>query len=146
MIGQNGIAPRAAQGIRISRLERRALDDVALRAGCSLLDPYTCCEPCWHQWVCARLMEHLRGERFWEELDRGDYGLLRQGWHANLELVEAVVTRMATGSDSIGVLTWATATEQPLDDVVAVLRTVDGNVRRLPRYRWLSAAPPCGRA
>ena len=91
-------------------------------------------------------MEHLRGERFWEELDRGDYGLLRRRWHANLELVEEVVTRMATGADSVRVLIWATEAGKPLDDVVAVLRTLDGNVQRLGRYRWLSPSPPCGRA
>jgi hypothetical protein len=144
MTGQTTHSPAVARGISISKLERRALDDVTLQAGCSLTDPYACCEPCWRYWGCARLMEHLRGEQYWEELDRGDFGLLRKRWHANLELVEDVVFRVAHGADNIGVLTWAVETQQPLAEVVAILRTLDLNTRRLPRFRWLSWAPPCG--
>lgn len=136
----------AARGISISKLERRALDDVALQSGCSLADPYSCCDPCWHHWVCARLMEHLRGEQYWEELDRGDFGLLRKRWHANLELVTEVVARIATGADNVGVMIWAVDTQKPLDDVVAILRTLDVNARRVPRFPWLSRTAPCGHA
>ena len=136
----------AAEGIGISKLERRALDDVALRAGCSLGEAYECCEPCWHGWVCARVMEHLRGECYWWELDLGDFGLLKKRWHANLELVENVVARVATGADTLHMLMWAVDTQQPFDEVVAILRTLDMNTRQLPRFPWLSPAAPCGRA
>lgn len=139
-------ASRGARGIRIGRLERRALDDVALRAGCALGDSYECCEPCWQAWVCARLMEHLRGERYWEELDRGDFGLLRKRWHENLELVTEVVGRVATGADNVAVLIWAVEAGKPFEDVAAVLRTLDINTRRIPRFSWMSWAAPCGRA
>jgi hypothetical protein len=137
----------AARGISISKLERRGLDDAAFRAGCSLLDPYACCEPCWHSWKCARLMEHLRGEQYWEELDHGDYGLLRRrSWHADFELVGEVVARVATGADTVAVLVWAAEKDKSLDGVAAILRTLDVNARRLARFDWLSWAPPCGRA
>jgi len=139
-------APCPAEGIRIGKLERRALDDPALRAGCALAEPFVCCEPCWQRWVCARLMEHLRGEQWWEDLDRGDYGLLRERWHPNLELVEDVVARIAMGTGPLQVLVWAVETGRPLDDVVSVLRTLDVNVRRLPRFPWLSPTVPCGHA
>jgi hypothetical protein len=140
------VAPRPAEGIRISKLERKALDDRTLQAGCTLGDPYVVCDPCWHRWVCARLMEHLRGEHRWEELDRGDFGLLRQEWHANLALVEDVVARIAGGAEPLHVLLWAVATGQPLDDVVAILRTLDVNARRVRRFAWLTPAAPCGYA
>jgi hypothetical protein len=130
----------------LTMLERRALDDLGLRAGCSETDPVACCEPCWRRWVCARLLEHLRGDRYWDELDRGDYWLLRKRWHANFERVEKVVARVATGAESLRVLTWALETREPLDEVAAILRTLDVNARRLRRYPWLSATPPCGRA
>lgn len=146
MSRHDAVAPRPAEGIRIGKLERRALDDPGLRAGCMLAEPYVCCEPCWHRWVCARWMEHLRGERCWEELDRGDFGLLRKDWHGNLELVEDVVARIAAGVEPLYVLLWAAETGQPLDDVVAVLRTLDVNGRRVRRFSWLSPSPPCGRA
>ena len=141
------VAPSsAALGIRVSKLERRALDDAALQAGCALRDDYACCEPCWHQWVCARLMEHLRGEQYWEELDCGDFGLLRYRWHDDMELVREVVARVAAGTDIVGVLVWAVEAQRPLAEVLAILRTLDLNARREPRFSWLSWAPPCGRA
>jgi hypothetical protein len=39
MTAQDSIRSEAARGIRVGRLERRALDDVALQAGCTLVDP-----------------------------------------------------------------------------------------------------------
>jgi len=138
-------ARSAAQGIAISKLERRALSDPALRAGCELGDPFVCCDPCWHRWVSARVMEHLRGECYWAELDCNDFGLLRKRWHANLELVEAVVEQVATGADTVRVLMWAVDSQRPLEDVVPILRTLDLNTRRVPRFAWLSPAAPCGR-
>ena len=139
-------AVRGASQIYISKLERRALDDVALRAGCTLAEGYECCEPCWQSWVCARVMEHLRGERYWWELDLGDYGLLKKRWHANLDLVQDVITRIATGADTLHMLMWAVDTQQPFDDVVAILRTLDMNTRQLPRFPWMPLTAPCGRA
>jgi hypothetical protein len=141
------VAPRqSARGIHVSKLERRALDDAALQAGCSLRDPYACCEPCWHQWVCARLMEHLRGEQYWEELDRGDFALMRHDWHEDQALVREVVARVAAGAGVVAVLVWAVEREKPLGDVVAILRTLDVNARRVSRFSFLSWAAPCGRA
>ena len=144
MSHHDAVTPRAAEGIRIGRLERKALDDPGLRAGCTLAEPYVCCEPCWHRWVCARLLEHLRGEHCWEELDRADFGVLRGDWHANL--VEDVVARIAAGVEPLYVLVWAAETGRPLDDVAAVLRRLDLNGRRVRRFAWLSSSPPCGRA
>ena len=111
-----------------------------------MAEPYVCCEPCWHGWVCARVMEHLRGECYWWELDLGDFGLLKKRWHVNLELLEEVVARIATGADTLHTLMWAVDTQQPLGEVVAILRTLDMNTRQLPRFSWLSPAVPCGRA
>jgi len=134
---------RGAESFGLGELERRALDDLALRAGCSSADKLACCDRCWHRWVRARFMEHLRGERYWGELDQGDFGLLRRRWHPNAELVGAIVTRIAAGAENLCVLTWAVDTAQPLDEVVAVLRVLDVNVRRLPRFSWLSRAVHC---
>ena len=138
--------PATARGIAIGKLERKALDDPTLQAGCGLRSAYECCDPCWQQWLCARLMEHLHGERHWQELDRGDFGLLRRRWRGDLALLEQVVARIATGADVIAVLTWAVEREKPLEDVMAILRTLDPNGRRVARFAWLSWAPPCGRA
>jgi hypothetical protein len=50
------------------------------------------------------------------------------------------------GAGPLQVLVWAVEAGHPLDDVVAVLRTLDVNARRLPRFPWLSPTVPCGHA
>jgi hypothetical protein len=137
---------RATEGIGLSRLARRALDELPFRSGCSTADRLACCDRCWHRWVRARFVEHLRGEQYWEELDHGDFGLLRRPWHPNVDLVLEIVARIAAGAESLCILTWAVDTNQPLDDVVGILRTLDVNVRRLPRFPWLSRTTRCIRA
>ncbi len=134
---------RGAESSGLTELERRALDELALRAGCSAVDRLACCDRCWHRWVRARFMEHLHGTRYWEELDQGDFGLLRRRWHPNAALVTEIVTRIAAGAENLCVLMWAIDTGQPIDEVVAVLRVLDVNVRRLPRFAWLSRAVHC---
>jgi hypothetical protein len=91
-------------------------------------------------------MEHLRGEHYWDELDRGDFALLRRDWLGNFELVRDVMARVAAGDDVMRVLGWAVAKQKPLDDVLDVLRTFDVEARDMSRFAWLSPAPPCGRA
>jgi hypothetical protein len=132
-----------AESLGLTELERRALDELAFRVGCSMADRLACCDRCWHRWVRARFMEHLRGDRYWNELDQGDFGLLRRRWHPNVELVAEIVARIAAGAENLCVLTWAVDTAQPLDDVVGVLRILDVNHHRLPRFRWLSRAAGC---
>jgi len=134
-----------AADLGLTQLERRALDELALRTGCSTADRFACCDRCWHRWVRARFMEHLRGERYWDELDRGDFGLLRHAWHPNAALVDQIVARIADGGENLCILAWAVDAALPLDEVVAVLRTLDVNVRRLPRFSWLSRARSCDR-
>jgi hypothetical protein len=60
--------------------------------------------------------------------------------------VTDVVARIAAGADILGVLRWALENGRPLDDVSAVLRTLDVHARCVQRFPWLSPAPPCGRA
>jgi hypothetical protein len=127
----------------LGKLERRALDELALRARCSMADPLACCDHCWHRWVRARFMEHLRGEHYWDELDRGDFGLLRRRWHPDGELVARIVALVAAGAENLSIIAWALGGDQPLDDVVFILRILDVNVRRLPRFPWLSRTVRC---
>lgn len=135
----------AARGIGIGKLERKALDDVGFQAGCSMSEPFSCCDACWQRWVGARLVEHLRGERYWAELDRGDFGLLRR--RADLDLFEEVMDRVAAGADTLAVLGWAARAGRPFDGVAAILRMLGPDLRRLPRFPWLSRpVVSCGRA
>jgi hypothetical protein len=98
------------------------------------------------RWLRARLVEHWHGESFWHELDRGDFGILRRPIHPNATLVADVVTLLACGAENLTVLAWALETDQPLDDVVAILTVLDVNSRRAARFLWLLAPAPIGRA
>jgi len=122
---------------RPSRLERRAFADLAFSARCTAADVLACCNRCWGRWVRERTMEHLSGLRYWDELDRGDFALLRSEIHPNRVLVAEIVAAIATGSENLDVIIWAFAAAKPLDDVLAILATLDVNARRLPRFSWL---------
>ncbi len=85
-------------------------------------------------------MEHLSGLRYWEDLDRGDFALLRSEIHPNRVLVAEIVAAIATGSENLDVIVWAFDAGRPLDDVLTILATLDVNARRLPRFAWLRRA------
>ena len=153
----------------LAPLERRALADLALTCCCSSTAPLCseasgftppadlhrrtsaehaphrddthCCNRCFGRWVRARLIEHWDGEHYWQELDRGDFGLLRRPFHTNTTLLADIVALLLTGNENLTVITWALATGRPLDEVVAILTVLDVNAHRLPRFRWLPSAP-----
>ncbi len=127
----------------LTPLERRALREFTLRGYCAPSDPIACCEHCWNRWVRARLMEHVRGEHYWHELDRGDFGLLRGRFHPNVSLAADIVARLADGSENLSVVVWAFHSGAPLDDVLEILATLDVNGHRIPRFTWLARRPPC---
>jgi hypothetical protein len=96
--------------------------------------------------VQARLMEHLRGERYWQELDRGDFGLLRGRFHPNGALVAEVVGLVGAGVENLSVITWTLEAGRPLDDVLAILTVLDVNARRITRFAWLPPVARCAGA
>ena len=60
-------------------------------------------------------------------------------------LVADVVALLMAGGENLTVIQWALETDQPLDDVVAILTVLDVNSRRVPRFRWLLTPVPTGR-
>ena len=113
-----------------SELERRARADL----------PYSA--RAFERWLRGRLIEHWSGDRFWRELDRDDFGILSRGVHPDRVLVADVVAILLTGGENLTVIGWALETRRPLDDVIAILTTLDVNARRLPRYPWLPPVHP----
>ena len=123
----------AASAVPMTALEQQARADL----------PYSA--RAFDRWVRARLIDHWQGECFWPELDRGDFGILRRGIHPNRMLVADVVALLMAGGENLTVIQWALETDQPLDDVVAILTVLDVNSRRVPRFRWLLTPVPLGR-
>lgn len=84
----------------------------------------------WRGYLRARWLEHLEGNRFWIELDRGDFGLLRR-YFCDKELLHRVVDRLKSGQENLDVLCWAESNHIPTEPVVHILVALDINARRL---------------
>ena len=78
---------------------------------------------------CACWLEHLRGVRYWSEVDRGDFGLLRD---AGGGLVAEVVEMLRGGRENLDVILWAADAGAPVGEVLRILEALDINSRRLP--------------
>ncbi|MCX7666888.1 MAG: hypothetical protein N2112_15250 [Gemmataceae bacterium] len=85
----------------------------------------------WWRYLRARWMEHLEGVRFWIELDRGDFGLLRREFGEDTELMHEVFRRLKRGAENLDIIKWAYAEGLPMDRVCNILTSLDMNSRRL---------------
>ena len=86
----------------------------------------------WRGFLRACRMEHLRGERYWSELDRGDFGLLRRAPHDRPTLLAQVVSMLQAGQENLDVILWARQVGAPMPAVLRILEVLDVNSCRLP--------------
>ncbi len=85
----------------------------------------------WRQFCRERWIEHLQGERFWNELDNNDFGLLQRRFHDNQELVRRIIEKLRSGGENLDIINWSVDQSMNLDEVIEVLRILDVNSRRL---------------
>jgi hypothetical protein len=85
----------------------------------------------WRGYLRARWLEHLQGSRFWIELDRGDYGLLKRAFHDDRALLDKILDRLKSGCENLDVICWASETDIPSERVLRILDALDINSRRL---------------
>jgi hypothetical protein len=86
----------------------------------------------WNKYVRHRWVEHLKGERFWREVDRNDFGILNQRWfHEHASLLASILEFVKAGQENLQIINWAIAENQPISDVNKILEIVDINGRRL---------------
>lgn len=83
------------------------------------------------RWCRDRWIEHLAGERYWIELDRADFGLLKREFHPNAQLVALIVLRIKSGGENLDILNWVMESGESLRDALEILRLLDINSRRL---------------
>lgn len=91
----------------------------------------------WHTWLRARVMEHLNGDYFWEEIDCDDFGLLQNNFHPNEQLLQEIVIRIKDGRENLCIINWVIDTGRCLPDALAILRKIDINARRIPRFKFI---------
>ncbi len=85
----------------------------------------------WWGYLRARWLEHLQGNCFWVELDRGDFGLLHRAFTDRQELLDQVVDLLKDGRENLGVIAWAKKNHVCVATVIDILEALDINSRRL---------------
>lgn len=85
----------------------------------------------WWGYLRARWIEHLQGIRFWVELDRGDFGLLKRRFQDKALLMDRILDRLKAGQENLDIIQWALDWGIPMEDVHEILGALDINSRRL---------------
>jgi hypothetical protein len=89
----------------------------------------------WSGYLRARWLEHLQGNTFWIELDRGDFGLLTRRFQDQNPLLNHIVERLKIGQENLHIILWGLETKQSMDDIRAILEALDINGARIG-YRF----------
>ncbi len=84
----------------------------------------------WNGFLRHRWLEHLQGKMFWIELDQGDFGLLQTEFAAS-PLVDPILDHFKQGRENLDVILWAISNRLPMNEVLAILETLDVNSRRI---------------
>lgn len=85
----------------------------------------------WRGWCRARWIEHLNGEKYWEELDHQDFGLLKKQFHPNKEMIIAIVELIKKGGENLDILQWCIRENRDLKAAMEILQKLDINSRRI---------------
>src|SRR5215210_9466414 len=75
----------------------------------------------WRGYLRARWLEHLQGKRYWIELDRGDFGLLKRAFLGERELLDEILVRLKAGLENLHVVCWAKENQIPCEPVLRIL-------------------------
>jgi hypothetical protein len=84
----------------------------------------------WRGFLRARWLEHLYGRKFWLELDKQDYGLLRREFQGS-PLIGPILDLLLSGGENLNVILEARLARWPMPDVITILEALDINSRRL---------------
>jgi hypothetical protein len=84
----------------------------------------------WNAFLRHRWLEHLQGETFWIELDRGDFGLLLTAFQSS-PVIDPILEHLRHGRENLDIILWALKNQVPMSDVLEILEALDVNSRRL---------------
>ena len=85
----------------------------------------------WWDYLRARWVEHLEGKRFWVELDRDDFGLLKRQFCHDRLLLDRLLDRIKAGWENLNIISWAQDWGVDMEAVLEILEALDMNSRRL---------------
>lgn len=89
----------------------------------------------WSGYLRSKLLEHLMGYKYWSELDKGDFGLLKTCFQDQSLLLDRIIDRLKVGQENLHILLWAQDWHICSERVINILEALDINSRRLsPRF------------
>ena len=89
----------------------------------------------WSGYLRSKLLEHLLGYKYWSELDKGDYGILKNSFQDQALLLDRIIDRLKANQENLDILLWAQDWNICSEQVIRVLETLDINSRRIsPRF------------
>jgi hypothetical protein len=89
----------------------------------------------WWTFLRFRHLEHLMGERLWDEFDRGSFGILQPFLLARGDLTYEVVNRYRSGWENLDIINWAMKQDVSMDEVYDCLEIINMNDARIdPRF------------
>lgn len=86
----------------------------------------------WPGFCRARLIEHILGLRYWEELGRHDFGLWSRLTPTVPGLLNGILELLRRNSENLQIILWALEKDYPMEQVIDILEQVNINGRRLP--------------
>ena len=85
----------------------------------------------WRTFCRSRLVQHLRGDAFFDEFGTECFGVLSAGFGDATELLNFVLERIKKGAENLDLLRWGCEEHVPLHQLVKVLGAIDINGHRL---------------
>ena len=85
----------------------------------------------WNGYLRARWLDHLYGKTYWIELDRGDYGLLKDAFPEKALLLDRIMDRVKAGQENLDLVNWFIDWHIPAADAREILAVININSRRM---------------
>ena len=88
-------------------------------------------ESYWRTFCRSRLVQHLRGEAFFEEFGAECFGVFSERFGELKWLLNVVLERIQKGAENLDLLRWGYQERMPHNQLLQVLTAADINGRRL---------------
>ncbi len=143
-------------------IERRSLDDESVRealeykwylsqergydVGPAALDAWI--DDHWSGFLRARWIEHMLGVRFWTELGREEFGMLKQEFGEFRTILDEIVEMLKSGGENLNILCWSnrcknTADQLKVRKILHKLRINDHRLRCKVSQRMGTSSSNC---
>ena len=88
----------------------------------------------WRGFLRARWIEHMQGYRFWVELPREEFGLLKRRALVDARhLLDEIIEHVRCGAENLDIIRWARRSKTPAEQltVLEILCLININAHRL---------------